>query len=61
LDPAIPYRENSVFAKSLGAAHPLGRIARPSEIADAVVWRASDKSTFVTGIALPVDGGYSVP
>jgi NAD(P)-dependent dehydrogenase (short-subunit alcohol dehydrogenase family) len=47
--------------KSLSAAHPLGRIAQASEIADAVVWLCSDKSSFVTGIALPVDGGYSVP
>lgn len=47
--------------KSLGAAHPLGRIARADEIADAVVWLSSDKSSFVTGIALPVDGGYSAP
>ncbi|WP_274037743.1 SDR family NAD(P)-dependent oxidoreductase [Actinacidiphila cocklensis] len=47
--------------KSLADAHPLGRIARADEIADAVVWLCSDKSSFVTGIALPVDGGYSVP
>ncbi|MGI5140573.1 MULTISPECIES: glucose 1-dehydrogenase [unclassified Streptomyces] len=49
------------YRASLGASHPLGRIARAEEIADAVVWLASDKSSFVTGIALPVDGGYSVP
>ncbi|WUW99999.1 SDR family oxidoreductase [Streptomyces sp. NBC_01450] len=47
--------------KSLGAAHPLGRIARAEEIADAVVWLCSDKASFVTGIALPVDGCYTVP
>jgi NAD(P)-dependent dehydrogenase (short-subunit alcohol dehydrogenase family) len=47
--------------KALSAAHPLGRIAQASEIADAVVFLASDKSSFVTGVALPVDGGYSVP
>ncbi|MFD8717460.1 SDR family NAD(P)-dependent oxidoreductase [Streptomyces sp. NPDC059629] len=41
------------------ANHPIGRIAQPSEIADAVVWLASDKSSFVTGVALPVDGGLS--
>ncbi|MFD9007102.1 SDR family NAD(P)-dependent oxidoreductase [Streptomyces sp. NPDC059582] len=47
--------------ESIGAAHPLGRIAQASEIADVVAFLASDKSSFVTGIALPVDGGYSVP
>ncbi|MEV4604968.1 glucose 1-dehydrogenase [Amycolatopsis sp. NPDC049253] len=46
---------------SLSASHPLGRIARPEEIADAVVWLCSDKSSFVTGVALPVDGGYTLP
>ncbi|GIF99056.1 SDR family NAD(P)-dependent oxidoreductase [Catellatospora citrea] len=46
---------------SLSEAHPLGRIARPEEIADAVVWLSSDRASFITGIALPIDGGYSVP
>ena len=41
------------------AAHPVGRIAQPSEIADAVVWLCSDKSSFVTGVAVAVDGGYT--
>ncbi|MFF1747428.1 SDR family NAD(P)-dependent oxidoreductase [Streptomyces mirabilis] len=41
------------------AAHPLGRIADPQEIADAVVWLCSAQSSFVTGVALPVDGGYT--
>ncbi|WP_374776948.1 SDR family oxidoreductase [Streptomyces sp. NBC_01310] len=45
----------------LDAAHPLGRIARAEEIADAVVWLSSDRASFVTGITLPVDGGYTVP
>jgi NAD(P)-dependent dehydrogenase (short-subunit alcohol dehydrogenase family) len=40
------------------AAHPIGRIGRPEEIADAVVWLCSDRSSFVTGAAVPVDGGY---
>ncbi|MFF1965923.1 SDR family NAD(P)-dependent oxidoreductase [Streptomyces sp. NPDC058232] len=47
--------------KSLIAPHPLGRVADAGEIADAVVWLCSDKASFVTGIALPVDGGYTVP
>ena len=41
------------------AAHALGRIAQPHEIADAVVWLCSDRSSFVTGAAVPVDGGYT--
>jgi NAD(P)-dependent dehydrogenase (short-subunit alcohol dehydrogenase family) len=47
--------------KSIIAAHPLGRIANASEIADAVVWLCSEKAGFITGVALPIDGGYSVP
>lgn len=37
--------------------HPMNRIATPEEIAHAVAYLASDESSFVTGIALPVDGG----
>lgn len=37
----------------------LGRIGRPHEIADAAVWLCSDRASYVTGIALPVDGGFS--
>jgi len=51
--------ENPEHRAALDAAHPIGRIAEPSEIADAVVWLCSDKSSFVTGIALPVDGGLT--
>ena len=40
------------------AATPLGRFAAPEEIAAAVVWLCSDAASFVTGVALPVDGGY---
>ncbi|WP_328843418.1 SDR family NAD(P)-dependent oxidoreductase [Streptomyces sp. NBC_00258] len=47
--------------KSLLATHPVGRIAQPHEIADAVVYLCSDKSGYITGVALPIDGGYTVP
>jgi NAD(P)-dependent dehydrogenase (short-subunit alcohol dehydrogenase family) len=47
--------------KSILAAHPIGRIAQAAEIADAVVWLSSDKAGFITGVALPIDGGYTVP
>ena len=40
-----------------GRSHPLGRVARPAEVAEAIAFLAGDRASFVTGIALPVDGG----
>lgn len=40
--------------------HPLGRAARAEEIAQAVLYLCSDAASFITGIDLPVDGGYSM-
>ncbi|GAI86810.1 unnamed protein product, partial [marine sediment metagenome] len=37
----------------------LGRIARAEEVAYAILFLASDDSSFITGVALPVDGGYT--
>lgn len=45
--------------RKLMAAVPLGRIGTAIEVAHAALWLASDDSSFVTGIALPVDGGYT--
>lgn len=44
--------------KSLAEREPMGRLGNPSEVADAVHWLASDRASFVTGVALPVDGGW---
>jgi NAD(P)-dependent dehydrogenase (short-subunit alcohol dehydrogenase family) len=38
---------------------PMKRIAKPSEIGDTVAWLLSDKSSYVTGISVPVDGGWT--
>jgi NAD(P)-dependent dehydrogenase (short-subunit alcohol dehydrogenase family) len=44
--------------KKLLSAVPLGRVGRPEEVAHAALWLASDDASYVTGISLPVDGGY---
>jgi NAD(P)-dependent dehydrogenase (short-subunit alcohol dehydrogenase family) len=38
--------------------HPMGRIAEPEEISDTAVFLASNESAFITGVSLPVDGGF---
>lgn len=46
------------ISKKLNAAHPIGRMGRPEEIAEAVTWLCSDKAAFVTGHAMAIDGGF---
>ncbi len=41
------------------AAHPIGRLGAPREIAEAVVWLVSDAASFMTGQTLAVDGGFT--
>lgn len=49
--------DRSVY-DSLVELHPIGRLGRVEEIADAVVWLCSDGASFVTGHPLVVDGGF---
>jgi NAD(P)-dependent dehydrogenase (short-subunit alcohol dehydrogenase family) len=40
------------------ARHPMGRIGEPEEVANAILFLASDEASFITGAILPVDGGF---
>lgn len=46
------------YVEPMRAAHPMGRLGEPSEVAEAICFLASDAASFITGVVLPVDGGY---
>jgi NAD(P)-dependent dehydrogenase (short-subunit alcohol dehydrogenase family) len=48
-----------VLRQGVAAMHPLGRMGKPQDIADAIVFLASDKSAFITGMEMVVDGGMT--
>ena len=45
--------------ESTTARHPIGRLGQPDDIANAILFLVSEEASFITGIALPVDGGYT--
>lgn len=54
---ALPDAEGA--RRDLAAEQPLGRLARPSECAEVALFLASPAASFITGVALPVDGGFT--
>ncbi len=53
------YFDKPEWVARLAAAYPLGRVARPEEVAAAILFLASEAASFVHGAILPVDGGYT--
>jgi NAD(P)-dependent dehydrogenase (short-subunit alcohol dehydrogenase family) len=45
--------------KMMASMHPIGRIGKPEEIADAVLFLCSDRASFITGETLAIDGGWT--
>jgi NAD(P)-dependent dehydrogenase (short-subunit alcohol dehydrogenase family) len=45
--------------EALAAKHPIGRLGRPEEVAELVLFLSTDKASFITGAAYLVDGGYT--
>jgi meso-butanediol dehydrogenase / (S,S)-butanediol dehydrogenase / diacetyl reductase len=54
---ALPDSERA--RREFASAQPLGRLARPAECAAAALFLASAEASFITGVALPVDGGFT--
>ena len=52
--------EGAASRRVAGAQHAIGRIAEPEEVAEVVVFLASDEASFMTGAAVVVDGGMSI-
>ena len=57
--PMLQDLENNPEMNSmLISLHPIGRLGKPQEVAELVIWLSSTNASFVTGAYIPVDGGY---
>jgi NAD(P)-dependent dehydrogenase (short-subunit alcohol dehydrogenase family) len=52
-------RKDAAWVARTLSRYPLGRFGQPAEVAAAILFLSSDEAAYVTGVALPVDGGYT--
>lgn len=50
--------QDATAATQIVAQEPIGRLGRPGEVADAVIWLCSNRASFMVGATLAIDGGY---
>lgn len=50
--------EDQETRQMLVSLHPIGRLGKPAEVAELVVWLCSERASFITGAYYPIDGGY---
>ena len=55
----LGHEQENAARQAIADMHPMKRLGKPREIAHAVMFLSSDEAQFVTGICLPVDGGWS--
>ena len=55
----FPPEQHPALVESFVARQLIKRLGRPEEVANAALFLASDEASFITGLALPVDGGWT--
>jgi 3-oxoacyl-[acyl-carrier protein] reductase len=61
LTEGVKQHRSAEFIKAMEAAVPLGRLGTPRDIANAVLFLASDEASYITGTTIIVDGGQTLP
>jgi NAD(P)-dependent dehydrogenase (short-subunit alcohol dehydrogenase family) len=52
------FLKDEAAAQRVISLHPIGRIGKPEEVSSLVLWLCSEEAGFITGVAIPVDGGF---
>jgi NAD(P)-dependent dehydrogenase (short-subunit alcohol dehydrogenase family) len=55
----VPAGASHLVWERTGNMHPLGRNGKPEEVGALAAFLASDEAGFITGVAVPIDGGFS--